>query len=300
MRRARITYKGAYHHVMSRGLKDESIFNSNIKKNDFLRILNDKTQSTKMRLFAYCIMRNHYHLVLQNSTGKLSEFMKQLNGQYGTCYRKRNGGRGYVFAHRFKSTLIQNDKYLKVAIAYVILNPVRGGLVSEPSEYNWSSIHEYYGSNCSRMVDNEYVEKLYGSIDDMHDFLETYSGKKLKTINTRVGNIIGDRRFIKKAMIKFERRKMRINSKRKRLSDYIFEPIEEIISRFEIEKGIKISGIDTTTNAGKELRAELLVLLKDRAGLKYAEIIEYPLFKSLKANSLSTICRRYRKRIKLR
>ncbi|MGB3340083.1 MAG: transposase [bacterium] len=300
MRRARITYKGAYHHIMSRGLKGENIFSSKRTRDDFLRILFDKTQRTKMRLFAYCIMKNHYHMILQNSTGQMSNFMKQLNGQYGMYYRKRYGGRGYVFAHRFKSTLIQNDNYLKVAIAYVILNPVRGGIVSEPFAYNWSSIHEYYSGNCSRIIDNVFVENLYGSIEDMTDFIMTYTGKNIKTIDTRAGKIIGDKRFVKRAMSKFERRKTRKYSKRKRLDDYVFEPLEEIIGRFEHDKGIKISGIDVTTSTGKELRAELLILFKDRAGLKYSQIIDHPLFKPLKYTSLSTIYKRYRKKFMTR
>jgi len=70
-------------------------------------------------------MDNHYHLVLDNSSGKMSEYFKRLNGQYGMYYRKITGGKGYVFQGRFNSTLIEKDAYLLHSIAYLLRNPVR-------------------------------------------------------------------------------------------------------------------------------------------------------------------------------
>ncbi len=79
----------------------------------------------KIRLFAYCIMDNHYHLVLENASDRLSDFQMLLNVQYGMYYRKMEGGKGYVFQSRFKSTLIENDSYLIQSIRYLLRNPVR-------------------------------------------------------------------------------------------------------------------------------------------------------------------------------
>lgn len=143
MRKARVTYTESYHHVMNRGIQGEEIFSDGRAKVYFLEIMEEKSENLKMRIFAYCLMDNHYHLILRNSSGRLSEFMKQLNGQYGIYYRKKKGGRGYVFQNRFKSTLIQKDKYLKMAILYVLLNPVRGRIVEFPWQYRWSRIGEY-------------------------------------------------------------------------------------------------------------------------------------------------------------
>ena len=144
MRRARLSWQGAYHHVMNRGLNDEFIFNSNELKNGFLTLLKEKSKKLKIRIFAFCIMDNHYHLVLENTTGKMSEFMKILNGSYGWLYRKIKGGKGYVFQSRYESTLIENDYYLIQSIGYILLNPVRAGIIKSAKDYIWSSIGEYF------------------------------------------------------------------------------------------------------------------------------------------------------------
>jgi len=146
MRRARLTYQGAYHHIMNRGIKDENIFAGKENKSYFTAALKEKAELHRIKLLAYCIMNNHYHLILQNTTGRIDYFMKQLNAQYGTYYRKKNGGRGYVFQNRYKSTLIQEDRYLKTAIAYTLMNPVRAGIVKSPENYRWTSYREYMGT----------------------------------------------------------------------------------------------------------------------------------------------------------
>ena len=77
-----MTYVGAYHHVMNRGYDGNDIFSGNKNKAQFLDYLEGASQQMKIRIFAYCIMDNHYHLVLENSSGMMSEFLKLLNGQY--------------------------------------------------------------------------------------------------------------------------------------------------------------------------------------------------------------------------
>ena len=130
MRRARITYKGAYHHAMNRGHEGKPIFLKDRDKEFFLKLLVETSKILKIRILAYCLMNNHYHLVLENSSGRMSDFFKQLNGQFGTHYRQKNKGRGYVFQDRYKSMLIQDDSYLLMVIGYVLNNPVRAGLVN--------------------------------------------------------------------------------------------------------------------------------------------------------------------------
>ena len=147
MKRVRITYEGAFHHVMNRGINDEDIFSPGKCKTHFLDYLETYSRKLKIRIFAYCIMDNHYHLVLENSSGRLSDFGRDLNGNYGMFYRKLKGGKGYVFQNRFKSTLIQDDSYLKMTIAYVLSNPVKAGIVEEFSQYIWSSGSMYFSKH---------------------------------------------------------------------------------------------------------------------------------------------------------
>jgi REP element-mobilizing transposase RayT len=82
MRRARITYKGAYHHAMNRGHEGKCIFSKDREKEFFLKLLVETSKILKVRILAFCLMDNHYHLVLENSSARRSDFFKQLNGQY--------------------------------------------------------------------------------------------------------------------------------------------------------------------------------------------------------------------------
>ncbi|MCK4322741.1 transposase [candidate division WOR-3 bacterium] len=298
MNRARITYQGAYHHVMNRGIKGVDIFSDDKAKDYFLSALEEKSKKLKMRILTYCIMDNHYHLILQNSSERLSDFMKQLNAQYGIYYRKREGGKGYVFQGRYKSTLIQEDRYLDMAIVYVLLNPVRKGEVSDPYGYRWSSIHEYFSGYDSSIVDNKFVEGIFKRIERFKELLNEWTNKDIEVKNTKLGGVIGESDFIEKALKQFNRRKVKTKSKRRRKEDYIFEPSEEVIRRFEEEKGIEIQDINTNTVKGKRLRVELLILLKDKAGLKYTEILKYPLFYQLKYSSLGKLYERAREKMK--
>lgn len=100
MRLPRRTYDGAFHHAMNRGYEGRPIFRSAADKKFFLALLERIQPLTKIRILAYCVLDNHYHLVIQNAFGRMSDFFKQLNGQYAVYYRKRHGGRGYVFQDR--------------------------------------------------------------------------------------------------------------------------------------------------------------------------------------------------------
>ncbi|HUU04915.1 MAG TPA: transposase [Patescibacteria group bacterium] len=120
---------------MNRGINGEAIFKSDKYKTVFLDILADKVDKFRMRLFAYCIMDNHYHLVLENASGRMSDFFRNLNTQFAFYFRKQTGGKGYVFQSRFVSTIVQDDAYLKQAIVYVLQNPVQVGISDNFQKY---------------------------------------------------------------------------------------------------------------------------------------------------------------------
>ena len=294
MRRARVKFNGSYHHVMNRGLEGKRIFSGDKAKYDFLYLLNEKSKKMKIRLLAYCLMDNHYHLIVQNNSGKLSEFMKQLNGHYGIIYRKREVESGYVFQGRYKSTLIQEGPYLRMAIIYILLNPVRAGIVESPYEYKWSSISEYFTNKKENknMVDKSFVEEIFQSKHIFNELFEEWADIDIPVKKTRFGSIIGGEDFKEEAIKKYDRRTKEGDSKRMREKDYIFESAERIIEKFEKERKINIRNINPNTIEGKKLRAELLVSLKDKAGLTYKEIIEYPLFRPLKYSSLGQLYKR--------
>lgn len=300
MRTARVTYRGAYHHIMNRGIEGRDIFAGSESKEYFLKLLREKKKKLKVRIFAYCLMDNHYHLILQNISDRLSDFMRQLNGQYGINYRKKVGGRGHVFQDRYKSTLIQEDPYLPMSIVYVLLNPLRAGIVDNPYDYRWSSIGEYFSGNKDNIVDVNYVEDILHSKEVLDDLLLDWSGRELPINKTRYGSIIGSDEFGENSLKRFNRRKNEDSSRRMRKEDYTFKSPQEVINDFEKEKGIKISNIRLDKFKGKQLRSELLVLLKDQSGLKYKEIMECALFKSLKYSSIGKLYKRAKDKDKLK
>jgi REP element-mobilizing transposase RayT len=315
MRRARITYEGAFHHVTNRGINGEDIFTGNQYKSQFLDFLSEKSQKLKLRIFAYCIMTNHYHIILENTTGKMSELLKQLNGQYGMYYRKRSGGKGYVFQGRYKSTLIQDDSYLRLAIGYTLLNPLRAGMVKEIDEYIWSSLNCYFkpltqqhnsDSNSDsgteeEIVETKFVEELFDSKDQLIRFLSEQVGKEIPEVKTRYGYILGSKEFIAEAIKKYDRREKEngyyLENKRIEDKDKYLEPVEKVLWEFEIIKGIKVEDIDVRSWKGKRLRGELLVHLKDRTALTYPEIIKLDIFNDLQCSSLTSIYRNSKKRL---
>ncbi|UCB47235.1 MAG: transposase [Spirochaetota bacterium] len=282
---------------MSKGIDAKDVFKDDKLKVYFLGLLHEKVSKLKIKLFAYCLMDTHYHLIIQNSFGNLSGFTRQLNGLYGSKYRKIKGGKGYVFQGRYKSTLIQNEQYLLIAIIYVLFNPVRSGLVEDPFKYKWSSINEYFNEKETCLVDKYFVEDILQSKETMKALLTEWYDKELPIINTRYGSIMGNDDFEEKALKKYDRRKQIRDSLRRRKNDYIFEPPEEVIDRFEFNKNMSVDDIKTNTLNGKQLRSELLLLLKDRSGLTYKEIMTYPIFKSLKHSSLAKLYQKAKMRI---
>ncbi len=293
MRRARITYPGAFHHVMNRGHDGEDIFAGNKNKHHFFEFLGDARKKMKIRLLAYCMMDNHYHLVLQNTSGKMSECLKRVNGLYGMSYRKTQGGKGYVFQNRFKSTLIDEDAYLINSIAYLLRNPVRSGMVRNAEDYLWSSINDYFSDKTDTIVDTEFVNELFGTKNALLDSIDREGVKEPPVILTKYGEVLGGKQFLDTAVKKFDRRVVPRDEShgQQRNEDPYFGTVEQVIGDYETKIGKEIEEIDVGTIEGKRQRGELLVRLKDMVGLTYKEIGAFEVFSTLRLNSLRSIYR---------
>lgn len=105
----------------------------------FLRMLGEATTRFRLGCHAYCLMPNHYHLVLTTEAPNLSCAVKQVNGPYGQWWNRRRGRVGHVFQSRFWSQVVQDESYLLTVCRYVVLNPVRAGLADSPGDWEWSS-----------------------------------------------------------------------------------------------------------------------------------------------------------------
>jgi putative transposase len=141
----RIEYPGAVYHVTSRGNARQAIFRDDRDRQRLLDVLAAVVGRAKWRCHAYCLMENHYHLLLETPEGNLSRGMRQLNGIYTQAFNRRHGTVGHVFQGRFKAILVARESHLLELCRYVVLNPVRAGVVRAAGQYPWSSYRATVG-----------------------------------------------------------------------------------------------------------------------------------------------------------
>jgi putative transposase len=141
----RIIYPGAYYHVTSRGNEQKDIFKSQKDREKFLEYLESATERYQAVIHAYCLMSNHYHLLLETPAGNLPQIMRHINGAYTTYFNVKRKRAGHLFQGRYKAILIEFDEYAAELTCYIHLNPVRAGIVTSPEEYRWSSYRRYIG-----------------------------------------------------------------------------------------------------------------------------------------------------------
>jgi len=142
----RIEFAGALYHVTSRGDRKEDIYIDDADRESFLQLLQQITKDYNWLVHAYCLMDNHYHLLIETPDGNLSRGMRQLNGVYTQITNRYHGKVGHVFQGRYKAILVQKESYLLELARYIVLNPVRAKLVKSVQDWPWSSYHQTSGN----------------------------------------------------------------------------------------------------------------------------------------------------------
>lgn len=145
VRPLRLEYPGAVYHVMSRGDARKSITRSQKDRSLFLEVLAEASEKYNLLVHGYCLMTNHYHLLVETPDGNLSIAMRHVNGVYTQRSNARNKTVGHIFQGRYKAILVDKDEYLLCLCRYIELNPVRAGLVESPDEWKWSSFRQIAG-----------------------------------------------------------------------------------------------------------------------------------------------------------
>ncbi len=145
VRSLRLEYPGAVYHVMSRGDARKSITRSQKDRSLFLEVLVEACEKYNILVHGYCLMTNHYHLLVETPDGNLSIAMRHINGVYTQRSNARNKTVGHIFQGRYKAILVDKDEYLLCLCRYIELNPVRAGLVESPDEWEWSSFRQITG-----------------------------------------------------------------------------------------------------------------------------------------------------------
>ena len=141
----RIEFPDALNHVTARGDRREDIFEDDQDRQEFLSILEQVITQFNWTCHAWCLMDNHYHLLIQTPDGNLSKGMRQLNGVYTQASNRRHRRVGHLFQGRFKAILVDSDAYLLELARYIVLNPVRAGMVKKPADWTWSSYRASVG-----------------------------------------------------------------------------------------------------------------------------------------------------------
>ena len=141
----RIEFSGALYHITSRGDRRQSIYEDDTDRERFLKILGQVIEDSNWICHAYCLMTNHYHLVIETPDGNLSKGMRQLNGVYTQASNRHHRRTGHLFQGRYKAILVDADAYLLELARHVVLNPVRAGMVEKPAAWHWSSYQAMIG-----------------------------------------------------------------------------------------------------------------------------------------------------------
>jgi putative transposase len=212
-RHLRLEYEGAIYHITARGNERTDIFSEDRDNERFLEKLGELVESHHVRLYAYVLMTNHYHLLIETPRGNLSRFMQQLNTSYTMYYNVKHQRVGHLFSGRYKAKLVSGDEYLLALTRYIHLNPVKVAGIREESvaeklgvlrRYRWSSYGGYIGERkAEKWVDQGPLSELAGRYamerrDGYRVFVESglaEDDEDLKEVLSRSSKAIGSWRF---------------------------------------------------------------------------------------------------------
>lgn len=207
-RRPRIECPGALYHVIARGNQKQRIFVDDSDRKHYLGLLLALKKTCFFRLYAYVLMHNHVHMLLESGTIPLSRIMQRLTGGYTQYFNRRHGLSGHLFQGRYKAILCAKDSYLLELSRYIHLNPVRVKAVRDPAKYRWSSYNAYLGNKSQHeFVDVEPV-LAYFSRNDGHNEYRKFvlegieEGHRAEYYEAAEGRILGDGKFVQEIKTK--------------------------------------------------------------------------------------------------
>ncbi len=212
VRPLRIKYSGAWYHIMNRGLERSKIFLNNKHRKDFLGLLSEISERFQVEIHGYCLMDNHYHLLIRTQLPNLNLVMKHLNGVYTLRFNRDVKRDGPLFRGRYKSVLIDKENYFLNASRYIHKNPSEAEVTKDDQKYPWSS-YQYYSLNKLKkpkwLITSETLNYFDGDREEYVKFVERgidedckkfYSSKNIKFI-------LGKKSFIKEISEKWLRGK---------------------------------------------------------------------------------------------
>ena len=154
-RTKRTKSESGIYHIMLRGINHQQIFHDSYDYKKFLKVLAECKSKSNFNLFAYCLMGNHVHLLLQETQEPISIIMKRIGSKYVVWYNTKYQRMGHLFQDRYKSEPVESDDYFLSALRYIHCNPVKAGIVNDIAEYQYSSYTSYLFGN--KLIDSDYI-----------------------------------------------------------------------------------------------------------------------------------------------
>lgn len=276
----RIEYKDAYYHVMNRGAGRRDIFDHDEHRSMFLELLRECVESYQAQVHAYCLMDNHYHLLISTPKANLNRIMRHLNGVYTQRYNRLEKTDGSLFRGRYKAIVVDADAYLLSVSRYIHLNPVSADRVKKAHEYPWSSYRAYIGHDpsprwlCtektlsmigSRSQQPRYQQFVEGGLDP--EILKFYENKKQLPI-------LGSTRFINKMKRRFRPDKEIAEQKRVQLPVSLTRLVALAAKEFQLDK-TRILQTSRGRGHSNIARAAVMFLGRKVAGYPLNELADY-------------------------
>jgi len=156
-RQARKKSENKIYHVMLRGINQQTIFEDNNDRQKFLDVISEYKEVSGYKIYAYCLMSNHVHLLIKEENEELGMIFKRICGKYVYWYNTKYKRAGHLFQDRYKSEPVDTDAYLLAVIRYIHQNPVKAGLVKRTSDHKFSSYNEYLNQETNRITDTDFV-----------------------------------------------------------------------------------------------------------------------------------------------
>jgi REP element-mobilizing transposase RayT len=234
----RIEFPGAVYHVTARGDGRQAIFRDDADRERFLVILDNAVRLRKWVCHAYCLMGNHYHLVIETPEANLSRGMRSLNGEYTQAFNRRHRRPGHVFHGRFKAVVVEKESHLLEVCRYVVLNPVRarGMGAKRPEDWVWSSYRATVGlTGVPSFLSTAWVLARFGrgrtaAQARYRAFVEAGRGGRSPLAGVRGGMILGGEAFLE-AMEPAVAAKSRVTEHPRMQRHMARPPMEEIVTQ---------------------------------------------------------------------
>ncbi len=176
-RQAREKSSSGIYHLMLRGINRQNIFEDDHDRSKFIEVICHYKTISKYQMFAYCLMDNHVHLLMKETTEPISNTIKRISSSYVNWYNKKYDRCGHLFQERFRSEVVESDQYFITVLRYIHQNPIKAGMIKELEKYFWSSYHEYIVN--SVIVDTDFTLNLFSkNREEAVNLLQTYIKQK--------------------------------------------------------------------------------------------------------------------------